>query len=998
MIATFVEHAMSQLTRSTSEDQFLEDSTTAQRQETLDVGDLEEGEVQRGLVRLREMVEKLLPKLSKSLRQRLPLSPSDARHSLSLYQSEVESLQTKLLQTIVSELDDRGRTPGTGQNENESIVEMIALNQPADLGFQTLAAILRRRNGELDTVVDDKSFRLNNVYKENEVVRYELSAGKSSKWNLADMRDSQDVAERISDLLWFKEEDDRYFKIEPAHMKTFGWVMQSPDFQSESHLSTWLASGQGLFWVNGKAGSGKSTLMKYVHQHPYLKSMLRGWKRGKELVIAHFFFWHAGHSLQKSMEGVLRSILRQILIHIPALLPVVLPRLTRSILTQKQGEKMSLIQQELLQAIRLLARHLPDHVAVCLIIDGVDEFAGSHLDFAKLLVEISQHECIKVLVSSRPTPECCAIFEEHPNLKLQDLTRTDISSYIEAELLSNALFIQRSQHERDLSVQIKHALLDKCMGVFLWIVLVTRQLFEGLVHYESKQSLLSTIDDLPSDLEDLYQHMFAKMSPRHQEEGSTLLQLLIRAYEVRNRPVTALQFALTEANLPSSTNTIDLASSDKTLIVVMLTGRLRSRCCGLIEVENRNSSGKQIEPLVNFLHRTVYDYLRNPSNWSHLKQLREIERSVIDRAYLYACAQLSTFHLDLFNSLPDSGSDLRSAEQYFSDCTLFAYELTRQKGIEVEPRFLKVDDYFLNISNTKNGSNAQKAYEAAWYDVFAGSAGASNINTITINVTYPPCTPIWVPMSVALCMSWVPYLRRCISTSGLGGLIGQKLLFQVLTKIPHVQFASIFPECRSMVQVLLAAGVAPNQFLIGPEDPNYETNRASHGCSQSQTCTPWQHWLTNHGIRPCWITSDDYVEITCMLLEAGALTNLDSVIERKAQNLLTSTLTTQEQACKDTSKKKLISKTLQLNAAMLDRANDHDTSSDISDSQNEPAPNHHRRLIGLYACKNKSAGSPAASVVRAEHGETTPHFCHPSIRADHKLKKVWRNINAQSRP
>lgn len=30
----------------------------------------------------------------------------------------------------------------------------------------------------------------------------------------------------------------------------------------------WLEEGDGLYWIAGKAGSGKSTLMKYIASHP----------------------------------------------------------------------------------------------------------------------------------------------------------------------------------------------------------------------------------------------------------------------------------------------------------------------------------------------------------------------------------------------------------------------------------------------------------------------------------------------------------------------------------------------------------------------------------------------------------------------------------------------------------------------------------------------------------------------------------------------------------
>jgi hypothetical protein len=42
-------------------------------------------------------------------------------------------------------------------------------------------------------------------------------------------------------------------------------------------LTEWLSSGEGIFHVSGKLGSGKSTLMKYLYNHPKTELMLKTW-------------------------------------------------------------------------------------------------------------------------------------------------------------------------------------------------------------------------------------------------------------------------------------------------------------------------------------------------------------------------------------------------------------------------------------------------------------------------------------------------------------------------------------------------------------------------------------------------------------------------------------------------------------------------------------------------------------------------------------------------
>lgn len=54
-----------------------------------------------------------------------------------------------------------------------------------------------------------------------------------------------------------------------SHQGTFEWMLQSPSWTEQYKgirvsFSDWLCNCGGIFWVSGKAGSGKSTLMKLI--------------------------------------------------------------------------------------------------------------------------------------------------------------------------------------------------------------------------------------------------------------------------------------------------------------------------------------------------------------------------------------------------------------------------------------------------------------------------------------------------------------------------------------------------------------------------------------------------------------------------------------------------------------------------------------------------------------------------------------------------------------
>lgn len=137
------------------------------------------------------------------------------------------------------------------------------------------------------------------------------------------------TSRHIQNALHFREEGFRQYTVKDAHPGTFDWAFMPSNDHIHDDLLEWLSDGSGCYWINGKAGSGKSTFMKYVSRHPALRPALRSWAGGRELIIAEHYFWFAGTDLQKSHEGILRSLLRQVLVQRPDIAPAIFPGLAR---------------------------------------------------------------------------------------------------------------------------------------------------------------------------------------------------------------------------------------------------------------------------------------------------------------------------------------------------------------------------------------------------------------------------------------------------------------------------------------------------------------------------------------------------------------------------------------------------------------------------------------------------------------------------------------------
>lgn len=148
------------------------------------------------------------------------------------------------------------------------------------------------------------------------------------------LNDFEPVQQKILDCLHYRQRTDRVEEVALAHRRTFQWIFRDPEPLRKpwSNFVKWLKQGKGCYWICGKAGSGKSTLMKYIQGHPKTRRDLQLWAGDKELVTASFFFWNLGSALQKSHNGLLRSLLLDVLERHPYLIPSIFPELCRAAL------------------------------------------------------------------------------------------------------------------------------------------------------------------------------------------------------------------------------------------------------------------------------------------------------------------------------------------------------------------------------------------------------------------------------------------------------------------------------------------------------------------------------------------------------------------------------------------------------------------------------------------------------------------------------------------
>ncbi|KAF5627488.1 hypothetical protein F52700_8414 [Fusarium sp. NRRL 52700] len=394
------------------------------------------------------------------------------------------------------------------------------------------------------------------------------------------------------------------------------------DYLQWDDLNTWLQSASGLYWLSGKAGSGKSTLMKYLHQHEKTHALLQTWANGSELIFASFFFYDLGKWEQKSQSRLLRSLLFQILEYDPSVTEHALPHMWREACYSHQSfpelEVPSI--EEMATALKVLCSMLHADEKVFLLIDGIDEYEGKDLDIARFISELESFPNIKIMVSSRPHPAFITAFGQRPKMNLQDLTKRDVSTYIQDTVASYPYMRSLSRQSRASFDRITEKLAQKASGVFLWVILACRSVVEGCDDFCTITELEARVDELPKELEDLIEHMLENIDPRWKQDAMKLMHLVYTNEGCQGfDPIPTLGLYLShEEGLGRDASQSGIRAKQVPLLEMeaqcrVMEGRLRSRCCGLLEVHYGHRDEGSIEACtVKFMHRTVYDMMLQP--------------------------------------------------------------------------------------------------------------------------------------------------------------------------------------------------------------------------------------------------------------------------------------------------------------------------------------------------------------------------------------------------
>lgn len=463
------------------------------------------------------------------------------------------------------------------------------------------------------------------------------------------------ITNAIIGSLTFERLGSRERRVAEPSDSTYQWIFntesadQSMELGEGTHswdsFTGWLRSNSDkLYWITGKAGSGKSTLMKYIIGHEQLREGLGVWSEDLPLLISHYYFWDGGSDpLQKSLEGMLRTLLYQALRGRPDLVRRVCrwrwdtcQFMNGAPFTQREWEF-----DELREVVNILASESGRTLRLALFIDGLDEFnfgEGRENDIIDLIKSLQRNHDVKICVSSRPWTKFRNAFHRSPSLTMQELTSSDIAAYIgqrfEACQSYRDLQTLFPTEAEELRTQISH----RAEGVFLWVHVVTGLLVDEMENYSIRtfDRAEEILSDLPTDMGELYTRMWSTVRPADLATSSRLIRLVLASYV----PLDTETYCRAEGlRLPQG----PIVDNARSALIAMVRAQFHTYTRGLVEVDDNG--------LAHLIHRTVKE-------WANRTDMNSMMISVCPDDF------------DPYLSLVEAGADELLNKQFDPDISL----------------------------------------------------------------------------------------------------------------------------------------------------------------------------------------------------------------------------------------------------------------------------------------------------------------------------------------
>ncbi|KAI0852048.1 hypothetical protein F5Y00DRAFT_274270 [Daldinia vernicosa] len=474
--------------------------------------------------------------------------------------------------------------------------------------------------------VDNTQERVHDSFSVTHSLEEQLSDSSSLKWILDDassMAESENSVKPL-DRLWYASAPVPRAISRVADIPESKWQAMA---EARDSFIAWLRKGTGIFYISGKPGSGKSTLMKHLVRHRKTMDYLEIWADGKKLVLGKFFFWKPGSDLQKNTNGLIRGLLHCLLSECPELIHLAFPEQWKE---SMQRQNVYIEHHECRQAFeRLIEKQAYGQHKFVFFIDGLDEFEGHHADLARQLVRWTNGtQNVKLCISSREWPIFQDAFENYPRIRLHDLTRYDIQRFVRDRLCemnidvlvrSGDIFNDGDEPSNTYKIMaLEDSIVEGSEGVFLWVSLVLRHIENGIANGDRIQDLMRLIESLPTDLEPMLKQLLDSIPANNRKLAYSMLSLAHFATTHGNQ-MCLMQYSFLGEYIENQNFAIDwpirlFTASELRERLERSERRVYGVCKGFLELREppaETTYPNMLGGVVRLIHRSITEFLES---------------------------------------------------------------------------------------------------------------------------------------------------------------------------------------------------------------------------------------------------------------------------------------------------------------------------------------------------------------------------------------------------
>jgi len=493
-----------------------------------------------------------------------------------------------------------------------------------------------------------------------------------------------DLKKAFVDSLFFPDYERREKALSGPSPKTFKWIFNR---DGVAHLKSWRevkwpsfpqwledADSSKQYWLSGKAGSGKSTLMAHIIRDDMAlkrtEGHLKKWHGTKTLHILKFFLFRPGRKRQAGLEFLLRSLLYQLVTFIPILQEILMARFARP----DCGARIPTWPVGTLKNMLGSALDAANDCCFLIFIDGADELEDSEYvrgqsmhatDLVDFLFDIQRPQHVKLCISSRPELRITNAHQSFLKAKLANLNHNDIHHFANQQMQAMDA-IPKSKDRTGLAREIA----SRADGIFLWAAFAITQMKEACRDGDGEDysGLLKKLDDMGEDLNGAISQMLRGIEKSHRPALAFYLQAL------KSWRDTGLYQGLTVGLIVASRSSEEIQTRSQFLAACRREERdIQNFSQGIIEVKGlgitprkdqlalvRSHSGsssdsdlqhesldfepgegawvavthadhyfeitKSCDADVSFIHRSAYDFFFAPDAWNseHVEQCRSL--------------------------------------------------------------------------------------------------------------------------------------------------------------------------------------------------------------------------------------------------------------------------------------------------------------------------------------------------------------------------------------